>query len=660
MPAVGKVTLDAKEYEATLEKLKQKTASATQNMAGSAGKAGSAAEAAAKATADSAAKVGADVSAAGGALSAFGAAAGTHMGAAGQAISALAAGPIAALVGALGALAAVGIAVWDRLTLSSEEYAAKVAKVAERADKARQTLFGQHTEDTGYMERLQELASKEALSNASKAEAAALIKTLTGRYGELGLSINNVTGAIVGADEAQKRMLERQRKQKMSTLRRQIGSQEKKAYTQAQNAVTGMFIGEETANKIGLSFKSASAAKEQVAEVMEYRSLKDRLEMAERLRDASNTKSDMDNWQGVIDTLEKQITLQDELNSLRETGDINAQERAARLRREAEASQKKKDFLLEEARNAEYQRLITGTITAPDIPEVADQTYRVTGSVSSPDIPEVADQTYRVTGSVSSPDIPEVADQTYRVTGSIDAPEVQMVTNPELERAQIYQLINNLKKQGVELSREEAAEIIKGRQALASAAHYKEQIRSLSEQVQIQSLLAQGMDEAAQRQQILNELKRKGLSYDSASVDKILELNQKLGAIKLQNAQKKEAESLYGRALRVMGMNRQADEKSALQKAREQKGSDLTDAEKTATLNLVRLASKIESFSAEQPDLADFAVKTNSLTARGGFQLETRTDDNISNHNNMMMNLEKSQLRVVEEIRWALNSILEG
>ena len=29
MPAVGKVTLDAKEYEATLEKLKQKTASAT-------------------------------------------------------------------------------------------------------------------------------------------------------------------------------------------------------------------------------------------------------------------------------------------------------------------------------------------------------------------------------------------------------------------------------------------------------------------------------------------------------------------------------------------------------------------------------------------------------------------------------------------------------
>lgn len=638
MPAVGKVTLDAKEYEATLEKLKQKTASATQNMAGSAGKAGSAAEAAAKATADSAAKVGADVSAAGGALSAFGAVAGTHMGAAGQAISALAAGPIAALVGALGALAAVGIAVWDRLTLSSEEYAAKVAKVAERADKARQTLFGQHTEDTGYMERLQELASKEALSNASKAEAAALIKTLTGRYGELGLSINNVTGAIVGADEAQKRMLERQRKQKMSTLRRQIGSQEKKAYTQAQNAVTGMFIGEETANKIGLSFKSASAAKEQVAEVMEYRSLKDRLEMAERLRDASNTKSDMDNWQGVIDTLEKQITLQDELNSLRKTGDINAQERAARLRREAEASQKKKDFLLEEARNAEYQRLITGTITAPDVPAPQDQTYHIT---------PVAELT----------NIPSAPDQTYRVTGSIDAPEVQMVTKPELERAQIYQLINNLKKQGIELSREEAAEIIKGRQALASAAHYKEQIRSLSEQVQIQSLLAQGMDEAAKRQQILNELKRKGLSYDSASVDKILELNQKLGAIKLQNAQKKEAESLYGRALRLMGRKQEADESDALKRAKEQKGSELTDAEKASTLKLLHLTSQLEGLGST--NRMDFAVQTNALTARGGFQTGVRSrDDALTQYNNQMMNLSKNHLRVAEEIRQHLDNMM--
>ena len=232
-----------------------------------------------------------------------------------------------------------------------------------------------------------------------------------------------------------------------------------------------------------------------------------------------------------------------------------------------------------------------------------------------------------------------------------------MVTNPELERAQIYQLINNLKKQGVELSREEAAEIIKGRQALASAAHYKEQIRSLSEQVQIQSLLAQGMDEAAQRQQILNELKRKGLSYDSASVDKILELNQKLGAIKLQNAQKKEAESLYGRALRLMGRKQEADESDALKRAKEQKGSELTDAEKASTLKLLHLTSQLEGLGST--NRMDFAVQTNALTARGGFQTGVRSrDDALTQYNNQMMNLSKNHLRVAEEIRQHLDNMM--
>ena len=138
-------------------------------------------------------------------------------------------------------------------------------------------------------------------------------------------------------------MLARQKQQRISSIRRQFSAHDKKAYTQAQAAVTGMFVGEETLNKIGLGWKSASKAKDNVAEVMETRSLKDRLEMAERLRDASNTQADMNNWQAVIDTIEKQIALQEELNSLRETGDLNAQERAARLKREAEESQKRRD-----------------------------------------------------------------------------------------------------------------------------------------------------------------------------------------------------------------------------------------------------------------------------------------------------------------------------
>ena len=547
-------------------------------------------------------------------------------------------------------------------------------------EKQQQQLSSDNTSALDKLANLQLSGPK--LNHTQQEEQRQAIEMLRKSYRGLKVDIDGATGKIKNFEEIQQKILSSDQKKELTLIQQQIKMLEKQNNVGQHNIqYTGGFFSEyweklKETYGWGEAQEIGGARKANVDKLMELRWREFNLKYKDRAADASRM--------------------------------------FAARRKDAIISDKKADFLAKEAQDNEYQRLITGTITAPDvpapqdqtyhitpvaeltnipsapdqtyrvtgsvsspdipevtdqtyrvtgsvsspdIPQVTDQTYRVTGSVSSPDIPEVADQTYRVTGSVSSPDIPEVADQTYRVTGSIDAPEVQMVTNPELERAQIYQLINNLKKQGVELSREEAAEIIKGRQALASAAHYKEQIRSLSEQVQIQSLLAQGMDEAAQRQQILNELKRKGLSYDSASVDKILELNQKLGAIKLQNAQKKEAESLYGRALRVMGMNRQADEKSALQKAREQKGSELTDAEKASTLKLLHLTSQLEGLGST--NRMDFAVQTNALTARGGFQTGVRSrDDALTQYNNQMMNLSKNHLRVAEEIRQHLDNMM--
>lgn len=444
------------------------------------------------------------------------------------------------------------------------------------------------SDNTSALEKLADLQlSGPKLNHTQQEEQRQAIEMLRKSYRGLKVDIDGATGKIKNFEEIQQKILSSDQKKELTLIQQQIKMLEKQNNVGQHNIqYTGGFFSEyweklKETYGWGEAQEIGGARKANVDKLMELRWREFNLKYKDRAADASRM--------------------------------------FAARRKDAIISDKKADFLAKEAQDNEYQRLITGTITAPDIPKAADQTYRV--------------------------------------TGSIDAPEVQMVTNPELERAQIYQLINNLKKQGVELSREEAAEIIKGRQALASAAHYKEQIRSLSEQVQIQSLLAQGMDEAAQRQQILNELKRKGLSYDSASVDKILELNQKLGAIKLQNAQKKEAESLYGRALRVMGMNRKADEKSALQKAREQKGSELTDAEKASTLKLLHLTSQLEGLGST--NRMDFAVQTNALTARGGFQTGVRSrDDALTQYNNQMMNLSKNHLRVAEEIRQHLDNMM--
>lgn len=59
-------------------------------------------------------------------------------------------------------------------------------------------------------------------------------------------------------------------------------------------------------------------------------------------------------------------------------------------------------------------------------------------------------------------------------------------------------------------------------------------MQALSEQIQLQSLLNQGLEETAMKQRIINELKRKGLEYDQTTVDKLFNLQKQLGAEKLK------------------------------------------------------------------------------------------------------------------------------
>ena len=442
-------------------------------------------------------------------------------------------------------------------------------------------------DNTSALEKLASLQlSGPKLNHTQQEEQRQAIEMLRKSYRGLKVDIDGATGKIKNFEEIQQKILSSDQKKELTLIQQQIKMLEKQNNVGQHNVqYTGGFFSEyweklkETYNW-GEAQEIGGARKANVDKLMELRWREFNLKYKDRAADASK----------MFAARKKDAVIQD----------------------------KKADFLAKEARDMEYQRLITGTVSAPAPSPTPDQTYRVTGTLSSPD---------------------------------------PIVVNNELGRVQIYRLINDLKKQGVELSKEEAAAVIRNRQALASSTHYKEQINSLSEQIRIQSLLTHGMDDAAKRQQILNELKRKGLSYDSASVDKILELNQNLGAIKLQNAQKKEAESLYGRALRAMGRKQEADESDALKRAKEQKGSELTDVEKASTLKLLHLTSQLEGLGST--NRMDFAVQTNALTARGGFQTGVRSrDDALTQYNNQMMNLSKNHLRVAEEIRQHLDNMM--
>ena len=132
--------------------------------------------------------------------------------------------PMSAAIAAITALVAVGVKLWDKLTLSAEEYAKKASFEFEQAQKKFNDLINTQKEDSGYLDRLKEISQEENISNSLKTEAISIIQSLTDRYGDLGISIDLTTGKIHGLDEgmakANKKMSEFAKEAKRLELRK--------------------------------------------------------------------------------------------------------------------------------------------------------------------------------------------------------------------------------------------------------------------------------------------------------------------------------------------------------------------------------------------------------------------------------------------------------
>lgn len=340
--AVGKITLDAKEYLSLLDQVKKKTETSTNEMAQSVGKASR------------------QIKSAGSVLGTLGSSIGSQFGALGNIISGITAGPIALFTTAIGAAVAIGVQLWDKLTMSAEEYAAKMERIARESEKAHQNMVKQMDEDAGYMDRLAELAKKENLSNEAKAEAAALIQMLTSRYGDLGISIDAVTGQIVGMDAAQEKFLKKQREMKSASLQRQITVSESTVKSKVFGAVSEEGgIGEKIFNMFGDSLKSVADVRREILEAFPKMSLQEQLEWARNAQDDSKTRGGQEVWQTVIDEILKQMDLRDQKKLVDDTSYETEAKAAAAARRKtqeaeakAAAEQKQKD----EARRFQEQQ----------------------------------------------------------------------------------------------------------------------------------------------------------------------------------------------------------------------------------------------------------------------------------------------------------------
>lgn len=112
------------------------------------------------------------------------------------AFTALAAHPILAMLLALSLVAAacaVALGSVNEAQVSSKMYEAVAAGDAQA--KSAETL----------MQRLEQLASQQQLSNAEMSEAKSIVEQLNATYGDLGISIDETTGKINGLSEAQQK-----------------------------------------------------------------------------------------------------------------------------------------------------------------------------------------------------------------------------------------------------------------------------------------------------------------------------------------------------------------------------------------------------------------------------------------------------------------------
>lgn len=129
--------------------------------------------------------------------------------------------PIGLATAAIGGLITMGVNLYKKLTLSNEEYIDYLNHSMQNSKERLSKVENQDKTDTGYFERLKQLNQTEKVSNAIKTESIILIQLLTRRYGDLGISIDETTGKIIGLDTAFNRFQQRINQLKLSELNTQ-------------------------------------------------------------------------------------------------------------------------------------------------------------------------------------------------------------------------------------------------------------------------------------------------------------------------------------------------------------------------------------------------------------------------------------------------------
>ena len=230
----------------------------------------------------------------------------------------------------------------------------------------------------------------------------------------------------------------------------------------------------------------------------------------------------------------------------------------------------------------------------------------------------------------------------------------QLINEGRIKEANALKLINDAKKQGMELEKSDAEWIAERQGKVRMDSYYENEMDSLATKKREQELINAGLDEEAEKLRIIMELEKQGTEVSDDKVDKIMHERRELKSMQLAYGLKEQAYGLQNQAMHKVGLGKEADEQKALRDAEKQKGAKLDENETALVKSIADLTYKMGHETL--PQLGDLSIKTNSLTSRGGFASGAVMPDKDA-VNKAVARFNQTQCQLLENIKGLIGKL---
>ena len=559
--------------------------------------------------------------------------------------------PVAIITAALAALVAIGTAVWDKMTVSAEEYAATAENMAKDAERQQQKMQELEQKTANYVQRLRELNSLESDGNATMQETSAILDVLQQDFGDLGAIVDESTGKIKNLQEVLDKLEGRKNQKKTEADQKAVDAQMAKAKAAYMKARGADYFTTEW-----------GAADEWDAGMTED-------DLIARRDDDQNNSDQRTGYQEALDALRKAKELQEQIEFRAKTGFDNEEQRLAAIAKKAKeaasaaalykktlarldqqifdaelnggdtergfySAEEEKDHDLRKTRiSKEIQRL------EEKYRELLEKTHSANmeaakferGTLERTQADTRARELSLEKGEALAAlrakqkelfDLEEqrlLAQKKMVEEAKYELEYNDLLAKGEYQKVEALKLEKELKSQNLVLSQREKDEILAARAALKEQASEK-RISDAREETALQRLLVQGRYEEYQIMKMELEAKRAGRELTEKERDAVLEQVRARKSLDLTQSLQNRADSLAEKLAGKSGQGEAYAVQKALRDAERSKGFALTDDERSLTERLAKMEFSLANPGRGSIDtLKGAEIQSNDLTARGGF-----------------------------------------